>query len=177
MGNESGIRKAVTSTLYGNRFTVLIRVALGAMLAFTGAVKMTDPASFGQIVARYGILPAELVPYAASFIPPLELILGLALLIGIKVRAAAALSVLLMTAFIAFLAVNMFRGRSFDCGCFPVHLLGIGLGEKVGPWLLLRNCVFLACFALVYRADRHLFSLENFIEKVRLNNLEKTKYE
>lgn len=177
MGNESGIRKAINSTLYGNRFTVLVRVALGAMLAFTGAAKMTDPVSFGQIVARYGILPPELAPYAASFIPPLELILGLALVIGIRVRAAAALALLLMGIFTAAVSINVFRGQSFDCGCFQLHLLGVGLAEKVGPWLILRNCLFLAGYALVFRADRHLLSLENFIEKVRLNNLEKTKYE
>ncbi len=177
MENESGIRKALNSILYGNRFTVLIRVVLGAMLVFTGAVKITDPASFGQIVARYEILPAMLVPYAASFVPALELILGITLLIGIKVRASAAIAALLMAVFIVFISINVFRGRSFECGCFQLHLLGIGLSENVSPWLILRNCLFLAGFAILYRADRHLLSLENFAERVRLNNLEKTKYE
>jgi uncharacterized membrane protein YphA (DoxX/SURF4 family) len=177
MENESGIRKALNSILYGNRLTVLIRIVLGAMLVFTGAVKITDPVSFGQIVARYEILPPSLVPYAASFIPALELILGLTLLIGIKVRASAGLAVLLMAAFIVFISVNVFRGRSFDCGCFQLHLLGIGLSEALGPWLILRNCLFLAGFAILYRADRHLLSLENFAEKTRLSNLEKSRYE
>ncbi len=177
MGNESGIRKAVSSILYGNRFTVLIRVALGAMLVLSGSVKMVDPASFGQIVARYDILPALLVPYAASLVPALELVLGLALLIGLKVRASAAVAVLLMAAFIVFISVNVFRGRSFECGCFQPRLLGLGFSENVSPWLIVRNCAFLAGFAILYRADRHLLSLQNFAEKTRLKNLEKSKYE
>ena len=152
-------------------------MALGAMLVLTGAIKVTDPASFGQIVARYEILPALLVPYAASFIPALEVILGLTLLIGIKVRASAAIATLLMTAFIVFISVNVFRGRSFECGCFQLHLLGIGLAEKVSPWLVLRNCIFLAGYAVLFSADRHLLSLQNFAEKIRLKNLEKSKYE
>ncbi|MBP7736836.1 MAG: DoxX family membrane protein [Spirochaetes bacterium] len=177
MGNESGLRKALNGALYGNRVTVILRVALGAMLAFTGAVKLTDPASFGLIVARYDILPEALVPYAASYVPSLELILGLCLLIGVKVRASAAVAFLLMTAFIAFISVNVARGRSFECGCFQLGLLGINISENVTPWLILRNCVFLCGFAIVFRAERHLLSLENFGERTRLKNLEKTKYE
>jgi uncharacterized membrane protein YphA (DoxX/SURF4 family) len=177
MGNESGIRKALNSTLYGNRLTVMIRMVLGAMLIFTGSMKITDPASFGQMVAMYDILPEILVPYAASLIPALELILGLSLFIGIKVRASAGLAALLMAAFIVFISVNVFRGRSFECGCFQLRLLGLGFSENVSPWLVLRDCVLLIGFAIVFWADRHLLSLENFRERVRLSNLEKTKYE
>lgn len=177
MGNESALRKALNGVLYGNRITVMIRLALGAMLAFAGAVKLTDPASFGLVVARYDILPDSLVPYAASFVPPLELILGLCLLVGLKVRASAAVAALLMTAFIAFITVNVARGRTFECGCFQLGLLGINVAENVSPWLILRNCLFLCGFALVFRAERHLLSLEYFAERTRLKNLEKTKYE
>lgn len=177
MGNESGIRKAINGVLYGNRLTVMIRILLGAMLIFSGTLKITDPASFGQMVAQYEILPTMLIPYAASLIPALELLLGLTLVIGLTVRASAGIAAILMTAFITFITINLFRGRTFECGCFQSRILGLGFSETVSPWLVVRNCIFLAGFVIILRAERHLLSLENFVEKIRLNNLEKTKYE
>jgi uncharacterized membrane protein YphA (DoxX/SURF4 family) len=147
------------------------------MLVFSGAVKFADPDLFGMAVAQYDILPNLLVPYAATIIPALEILIGLSLVIGFRVRASACIAVLLMLVFIVAISVNVVRGRQIECGCFQSSITGLGFSETVSPWLVIRNIIFLAGFALVFRADRHLLSLENFVEKVRLKNLEKTKYE
>jgi len=110
-------------------------------------------------------------------VPALELLVGLSLLIGCKVRASAFIAVLLMAVFIVFITVNVVRDRRFDCGCFNMRILGLDFTETVSPWLIVRNVIFLVGFALVFRARRHLLSLEHYIEKSRLKNLEKTKYE
>jgi uncharacterized membrane protein YphA (DoxX/SURF4 family) len=177
MSGESGIRRAISSTLYGNKLTVVIRILLGAMLVFSGSLKIIDPEAFGKVIARYDILPEILIAYAAVMVPALELLVGLSLLIGCKVRASALISVLLMAAFIVFMAVNVVRDRRFDCGCFNMRMFGLDFTETVSPWLIVRNVIFLVGFALVFRARRHLLSLEHYIEKSRLKNLEKTKYE
>lgn len=177
MNSESGIRRAIISTLYGNWFTAVIRIGMGAMLLVSGFLKMMVPDSFGRLVAMYDVFPDLLVPYAAVTVPALEALLGLLLIVGLRARAAAFVSMLLMAAFIAVIAVNVARGRSFECGCFGLDRLGIGLSETVSPWLILRDALFLACFALLFRARRHPGSIESFIEKIRLKNLEKTKYE
>jgi uncharacterized membrane protein YphA (DoxX/SURF4 family) len=177
MNGESGIRRAISSTLYGNKLTVVIRILLGAMLVFSGSLKMVDPGAFGKVIARYEILPEILIAYAAIIVPALELLVGLALLIGFKVRASALIAVFLMAAFIVFMAVNVAGDRRFDCGCFNLRILGLDFTETVSPWLIVRNVIFLAGFALLFRARRHLLSLEHYIEKSRLKNLEKTKYE
>lgn len=177
MSGESGIRRAIISTLYGNWLTTAIRICMGAMLLSSGVMKILSPSSFGLLVARYEVLPELLVPYAAVAVPALEALLGLLLIVGLRARAAAFVSMLLMAAFIAVIAVNVARGRSFECGCFGFERLGIGLAETVSPWLIVRDALFLACFALLFRARRHPGSIESVIEKNRLKNLEKTKYE
>lgn len=177
MGGESGIRRAIISTIYGNRFTAVIRIGMGVMLLASGLLKIMAPGSFGRLIAMYDVFPELLVPYAAVTVPALEVLLGVLLVAGFRARAAAFVSMLLMAAFMAIIAVNVVRGRSFECGCFGLDRLGIGLNETVSPWLMLRDALFFACFALIFRARRQPGSLESFIEKNRLKNLQKAKYE
>jgi uncharacterized membrane protein YphA (DoxX/SURF4 family) len=177
MSAESGIKRAINSTLYGNRLTTVIRILLGAMLVFSGSLKIVDPEAFGRVIVRYDILPEILIAYAAILVPALEIVVGLFLLIGCKVRASAFIAMLLMIAFLVFISANVARGRRIDCGCFNVGILGFDFAETVSPWLAVRNMIFIAGFALVFYAKRHLFSIEYYIERSRLKHLEKTKYE
>lgn len=177
MGGESGIRRAFGGALYGNWFTTVVRLLLGGLLVFSGAVKIADPALFGTAVARYDLLPELIVPYAAIIIPALECIIGLSFLVGFRVRASAAIGVLLMALFIIAISINLARGRQIDCGCFQPGITGPGFAETLGPRILVRNMVIIAGFLLLFRADRHLFSFEHTLERDRLKNLEKSKYE
>ncbi|MBN2077356.1 MAG: DoxX family membrane protein [Spirochaetes bacterium] len=177
MGGESGIRRGIGGILYGNMATASVRLVLGALLLFAGSLKIGDPEQFALVIARYGVLPDFLLPYGAVMVPVLEALTGILLIIGYRVRAASLVGAVMMALFSLFIAVAMAGGERFDCGCFYFGRLGLGISETVGPWVLARDLVFLAGFLLLLRAHRHLFSLENFIEKIRLRNLEKTRYE
>ncbi len=177
MDGESGIRRGITSTLYGNLLTTAVRIFLGVLFLFSGIIKIVDPEGFALVVARYDILPGALVPYAAVLVPALEAAVGFLLVIGYRVRASALIGIALMAAFSVFIGINIARGRRFDCGCFGLERLGLGIGETVGPWVLARDLLFMAGFFLLFRAGRHLLSIENFLEKNRLQNLEKSRYE
>jgi uncharacterized membrane protein YphA (DoxX/SURF4 family) len=177
MSGESMIRKGINSTLYGNRLTSVIRIVMGLLLVVSGALKLPDPGQFAQVIMRYDIIPADLAPYAAVLVPALETLLGLLLVVGYRVRAAALIALAMMLAFGAFIAANVARGRTFDCGCFELGRVGIDFGETVSAWLVVRDLLFAAGFAVVARAQRHLYSLEYLVERTRLKNLEKTKYE
>jgi len=163
--------------IYGNNITCIIRIFLGGLFLLLGCAKLYDPESFSGVIARYDILPQIFIGYAAVTIPVMEVLIGLLLVFGYKVRAAAAVSILLMMLFIMFIGINIIRGRSFDCGCFDAKQFGLDINENISAWLILRDFIFLAGFALVFRAERHMFSLENYREKLRLKNLEQTKYQ
>ena len=177
MSGESGIQRFAEGLRYGGRLTAAVRILLGLLFACSGILKMVDIEAFGSAIAMYDILPSDLVPYAAVLVPALELVIGLCLAIGWRTRPASCLGLLLMIAFTLFIAVNVARGRRFDCGCFRTEALGFSIEQDVGPVAIVRNIVLSAGFALVFAAKRHLVSLENTVEKIRLKHLRKARYE
>ena len=177
MEQESGLRRFAGDILYGNRITTGVRLLMGAMLIFSGYFKMMDPEAFGTVISGYDIIPGVLVGWAAMIIPPLELILGLCLVAGYKVRASALIAMAMMFLFMIFMTVNLARGRNMECGCFELKRLGLDIGESLSAWLVLRDVVFLFAFAILFAAERHLLSLEGLIVRLRLKNLEETRYQ
>jgi len=94
------------------------RVLLGATFLWAAATKLPDLRAFAEEVANYQLLPPALVPLATVAFVGLELVVGLALMSGRLVRAASALSVGLLAAFILALSQALVRGIDLRCGCF-----------------------------------------------------------
>lgn len=83
-------------------------------------------------------------PVATALPPLVEIVLGLLILVGLAVRASAAVSVVILTVLIAVIISVWARGGlSIDCGCF-----GGGGAADVGAWdyskEILRDLGFLA---------------------------------
>jgi uncharacterized membrane protein YphA (DoxX/SURF4 family) len=94
------------------------RLLLGGVLVVAGALKLPDPAAAERAVRAYRLLPEGLVGPAAFGLPVVEIAVGLALLAGVFVRAAALLSALMLAGYIAAIASAWARGLQIDCGCF-----------------------------------------------------------
>ncbi|MEV6207772.1 MauE/DoxX family redox-associated membrane protein [Kitasatospora sp. NPDC051914] len=94
------------------------RLGLAVVWGWAGLAKISDPAEAAQAVRAYEILPESLVKPVGYGLPFLELALALLLLIGLGTRLVAAVSALLLLAFIAGIASAWARGISIDCGCF-----------------------------------------------------------
>jgi uncharacterized membrane protein YphA (DoxX/SURF4 family) len=74
-------------------------------------------------------------------VPFLELVAGLALIIGFYPRSAALMVNAMLLVFITALSINLIRGHEFDCGCFSIDS---GTQKNfVGP-LIFRNFLILA---------------------------------
>jgi cytochrome bd-type quinol oxidase subunit 2 len=76
------------------------------------------------MVYGYNLFPEVLINLIAIFLPFVELISGLSLLIGIYPRSAALIINGLLLAFILILTINIIRGHEFDCGCFSAEKAG-----------------------------------------------------
>lgn len=74
------------------------RVALGATWLVLGLRGVADP--YGGVVARasYAVLSASTADTVVVLVPALQLVLGVALLLGVATRGAGALSVVLAVA-------------------------------------------------------------------------------
>jgi uncharacterized membrane protein YphA (DoxX/SURF4 family) len=106
-------------SIYSNSWIELAaRWILGLTFIYASLHKILAPADFAKIVYGYGLFPEISINLIAIMIPFLELITGLALIIGVYPRSAAITINGLLLAFIAVLAINLIRGHEFDCGCF-----------------------------------------------------------
>lgn len=96
----------------------LARLVLAGVWFVAGGAKVTDLAGSGRAVNAYRLMPFEVAEVVGAVLPFLELALGALLLVGLATRLAAAVSALLLTAFIAGVSSAWARGLSIDCGCF-----------------------------------------------------------
>lgn len=99
------------SALLGLRFLLAI-VLLTAALP-----KLRNRADFEEAVENYRLLPRRLVPPFARWLPRVELMLGLSLLVGLFARVAAGAAAAVLVVFATAVAANLARGREIDCGC------------------------------------------------------------
>ena len=111
-----------------------IRLAAAAVWLVSGVAKIADLQHFEAQVQAYKLLPHALEAPFAYALPFVEVGLGIYLAVGLLVRGAAALSVVLMICFIAAMAQAWARGLSLDCGCF-----GTLAKERVGLGTILRD--------------------------------------
>lgn len=113
---------------------------IGVGLVFLGAglSKLRSRRVFPGVVANYQLVHEALVAPVAVILPILEVVIGLALIAGLRVAAIPA-GVLLL-AFAAAMAINIGRGRShIDCGCGRSELR-----QPLSRALALRNLVLAA---------------------------------
>lgn len=96
---------------------LVMRFYLAVVFLRAGTVKLADRREFRSAVANYEILPAGLVGAAAVTVPAVEVAAGTLLLLGVLPGVVAAVLAALLLAFAAGIAVNLARGRVFDCGC------------------------------------------------------------
>jgi len=94
------------------------RLFLAGVFLWAAATKLPDMATFATDVANYRLLPAALVPWAASAVVGVEVVVGLALLTGIWLRPAALAGTLLLALFAVGLSQALLRGIDLTCGCF-----------------------------------------------------------
>lgn len=113
--------------------------------------KLPRRKQFVFVVIAYRVLPRKLATAYAYFLPGIELVVGLLLLVGIAARATGAVSGVLLASFVGAMALNVLRGRTeLDCGCF-----GSSRQRKISSWAIVENCLLLllAIFAMVSSDD------------------------
>jgi uncharacterized membrane protein YphA (DoxX/SURF4 family) len=136
--------------------TVRVQIGLGAIFVVAAIPKIADPPSFAHMIYNYRLVPGFAVNALGLVMPWVELLTGLALILGAWPREAAALAGLLLLVFIAAIGFNLARGHAVDCGCFDVHSAGKSGPELLGEmrWVLIRDSAMLLMVAQVLVASR-----------------------
>jgi len=99
---------------------LIARLLVGGVLIYAGATKAAGPSEeFAIIIGSYDILPREMIMTAAAFLPWVELVLGWSLVLGVRLREAAACAGALFGTFLLALASVKAKGIQLpNCGCF-----------------------------------------------------------
>jgi len=116
-----------------------VRWILGLTFIYASYHKIISPSDFAKIVYGYGLFPEIFINLIAIVIPFLELIAGLALIIGVYPRSAAMIINALLLVFVTVLAINLIRGHEFDCGCFSAGQSGYASSSEV---TLVRDVIY-----------------------------------
>jgi uncharacterized membrane protein YphA (DoxX/SURF4 family) len=116
----------------------LLGLIVGAVFAYAAHDKIWWPERFARIVYHYQVIgPSELLPallpnLLAVTLPWIELLLGLALILGVWRREAALVSAVLLAVFIVAVGSTLARGIDIEnCGCFSLDSGGRAAGIKL----------------------------------------------
>jgi len=122
---------------------LLARLATGGVWIVAGALKIPEPAASVQAVRAYRLLPEAVVPTVGQLLPVVEVVVGLALVVGLLTRTMAVVSAVLFVAFIIAIASAWARGLTIDCGCFGGGGYDPDAADKY-PWEIARDVALLA---------------------------------
>ena len=118
---------------------LLCRLAVGGIFVYASLDKLAHPDAFAVAVHHYRLVPIPLLHVFAGLLPVVEIVTGIALIAGFRVRGAALLSALMTLVFTVAIATALARGLDISCGCFNTDG-----GHGVGMSLLIRDVVLLA---------------------------------
>ncbi len=100
--------------------TIRVQLALGAIFVIAALPKIADPPSFAHMIYNYRLVPSSLINFSAMAMPWIEVLAGLALILGVWRAAARTIVGVLLAVFIIAISVNLGRDNAIDCGCFNV---------------------------------------------------------
>jgi uncharacterized membrane protein YphA (DoxX/SURF4 family) len=146
--------------LRDRRVVAALRLALGALFVVAALPKLTDPVGFAKAVANYHLVPVQAERLLALVLPPIELLVGVLLIVGVADAGASLLAVALLVVFTAAIGAAIARGLDISCGCF--HTEG---GAKAGGGKIAENVAFLVVACWVWTQDRSWFSLRGWLGK------------
>jgi putative oxidoreductase len=110
----------------------LCRIFIAVVFIYSGYIKVQGTLQFAVALTGYKLIPDQFILPIATYFPWVEIILGIGILIGWKIRYFAAGASALLFFFIAILTVTYFRGIEASCGCFSFD-------DPITPLTILRD--------------------------------------
>ena len=138
--------------------TIRVQIALGIFFVAAALPKLADPPSFAHMVYNYRIVPGALINLMALTMPWIELLSGLALILGVWKEAARTIIALLLLTFIVAISINLTRNNAIDCGCFDVTAAGKTHEERIADmhFVVIRDLGMLLMCAQLWWAQRRV---------------------
>lgn len=132
------------------------RLILGVIFLYASYDKILHPKAFAEVVHNYQILPDVLINVTAIFLPWLELLMGVFLIVGFWMPGAVIWCNSLLVVYIGVLWFNLARGLDVNCGCFSTTK-GSSISIKTILWdvALLILSIYLLFFIFNQRLNNN----------------------
>lgn len=126
---------------------MLVRLVVGGLFIFSGLIKVNDPVGTSIKLEEYfDVFSYDIAPFfaylkdislpLAVFLVVLEVVLGVMLILGVKLRLTVVLLSLMIVFFTFLTFYSAYFNKVTDCGCF-------GDAIKLTPWESFYKDVFL----------------------------------
>jgi len=96
----------------------IVALIVGGIFIYAGMIKAVDPLRFAIDIDNYKMLPWAIGVRLAFYLPWLELLCGLALILRFFYRGGLFILTALTFIFIAASIIAKVRGLDITCGCF-----------------------------------------------------------
>ena len=101
-----------------NMLCRIVALIVGGIFIYAGVIKAVDPLRFAIDIDNYKMLPWAIGVRLAFYLPWLELVCGLALILRFFYRGGLFILTALTFIFIAASIIAKVRGLDITCGCF-----------------------------------------------------------
>ncbi len=108
------------------------RLFLTAVFLYSGIVKLQQPLQFAVALAGYQLLPEQFILPISNLFPWVEVLLGVTILTGWKIRYSATFATGLLLFFSLLLTITYLRGIDANCGCFSFD-------DPISPMTIIRD--------------------------------------
>jgi uncharacterized membrane protein YphA (DoxX/SURF4 family) len=122
------------------------QIVLTGIFLYSGYIKIHSPLQFAVALDGYQLIPEQFILPLATYFPWVEIVMGVVILTGWKIRYSAACATALLLFFSLLLTITYMRGIDANCGCFsfddpisPLSILRDGIIVLPAIYLLLEN--------------------------------------
>lgn len=150
-GNATGASRWLTRGRALDVVSFIARFYMAYIWISAGVAKLDSHMETTQTIMAYEIFTPEWSDLLARMIGPLEIAGGVLLLLGVFLRHANVVAIVVLSLFIVGIAQAWSRGLIIDCGCFGVEQLS---ADPRGEYAITiaRDVVFIALSAWsIYR--------------------------
>jgi len=123
--------------------------------------KISHSAEFAETIASYQLVPYWAVNTMAAVLPWIELVSGILLASGIRVKSAAGIIGFLLFLFTIAIAISLIKEMPINCGCFH------SMDDTISWWTLIRDILWMTMTAHIFFFDKAFQLEKNFSFNIR----------
>lgn len=136
------------------------RVYIGALFIYASMYKISYTAEFAETIASYQLVPYWAVNFLAVFMPWLELVCGVLLIVGFRAKSAVTIIGGMLVMFTLAVLINLLRDSPIPCGCFS------SVEDPISWWTVVRDLIWVGMTIHIFFFDTRLHLENHFTSKI-----------